>query len=273
MEVIVLASGSSGNSALVVAGGTTLLIDSGISNLAIRRRLAAVGRCVDDIDGVLLTHEHSDHVRGLDVLLRRSSFPVWASHGTWSRLPGRGYPDGSGELRSARPVRFGSIEVSPVQTSHDAAEPLALVLDDGDSRLGLCTDTGVVTSLLAHRLRGCSALLIEANHDLDLLRYGPYPWPLKQRIRSRLGHLSNGQTAEAVGELAADGARAVVGVHLSETNNDPALVQGLLAEVVGDETRIDAVSRNEMLRLVLDRGAVEMRRFPAPATRRPRPQG
>lgn len=272
MEVVVLASGSSGNAVLVTSGETTLLVDAGISALAIRRRLERVGRSVDEIDGVLLTHEHSDHVRGLEVLRRRHPLPVWTSRGTWSRLPGRGYPDGSGELRSARPARFGSLEVSPVQTSHDAVEPLALVLDDGESRLGICTDTGVVTSLLVHRLRGCSALLIETNHDLDLLRYGPYPWPLKQRIRSRLGHLSNGQTVEALSELGSDGVRAAVGVHLSETNNDPALVRELLANALGDGVGVDAVGRAEMLRMRLDGAGVELERFGAPSTRRRSPQ-
>jgi phosphoribosyl 1,2-cyclic phosphodiesterase len=186
VEALVLASGSSGNAVLVRSGETALLVDAGISALQVRRRLEVFGCLADDITAVLLTHEHSDHVRGLDVLAKRHRLPVWATAGTWSGMAVRSAS--GGDLASGRKVAFGSITVTPIDTSHDAREPVALVIEDGRHRLGLCTDTGIITALLEQRLQGCDLLLLEANHDADLLRAGPYPWELKQRILSRHGH-------------------------------------------------------------------------------------
>ncbi len=220
MEILVLASGSSGNSALVTSGGTSLLVDVGVSALQVRNRLEAFGRTPDEIDAILLTHEHSDHVRGLEVFLRRHrQAPVWTTHGTWSRIDVRS--DSGGELESGATLSFGNISVTPVSTSHDAAEPVAYVFDDGDRCAALCTDTGTFTKLLVQRLQGCELLLLETNHDKDMLRHGPYPWPLKQRIDSSTGHLSNHQSCEAVDKLRSSVLRAVVGMHLSAENNCP----------------------------------------------------
>ena len=132
-----LASGSSGNAVLVRSGGTSVLVDAGVSALQIRRRLDAFGVGVDEVSAVLLTHEHSDHVRGLEVLLKRHRTPVWATAGTWSAIPGRS--SGGGELASGRTVALGPLRITPVATSHDAREPVAMVVDDGTSRLALCT--------------------------------------------------------------------------------------------------------------------------------------
>ncbi len=244
------------------------MVDAGISRLAIRRRLAAFGLTPDALDGVLLTHEHSDHVRGLDVLMRRHPVPVWATRGTWSRV-GVCAP-GGGELKSGREIRIGRLLIHPVATSHDAAEPVAFIIDDGTVRLGVCTDTGVMTALLCERFRGCDLLLIEANHDADMLRHGPYPWPLKQRIASRLGHLANHQTVEALDELGTRGLRAVVGLHLSAENNLPEMVLGSLAAVAGNGARTAAVSRTEMLGIRIDGDTVEMKPRPIPPSRRSR---
>ena len=256
VEVIVLASGSSGNAVLVTSGETSLLVDAGVSALQIRKRLEAFERSVDEIDAVLLTHEHSDHVRGLDVFLRRHrAAPVWTTHGTWSRIDVRS--DSGGELSSGPTVRFGALSVTPVATSHDAAEPLAYVFDDGDHSAAVCTDTGIVTPLLEQRLQGCELLLLETNHDKDMLRHGPYPWSLKQRIDSRTGHLSNHQSCEAIDRVGSSVLKAVVGMHLSAENNCPNLVCDTLRETVGNGTRVDAVTRNEMLRIILDGKGVD----------------
>jgi len=164
VEALVLASGSSGNAVLVTSGNTSVLVDAGVSALQIRLRLEAFDRSPDDIDAILLTHEHSDHVRGLDVFLRRHrEAPVWTTHGTWSKIDV--HSNGGGELSSGKTVRFGSLNVTPVATSHDAAEPLAYVFDDGDHSAAVCTDTGIVTPLLEQRLQGCELLLLETNHD------------------------------------------------------------------------------------------------------------
>ncbi len=266
MEVLVLASGSSGNAAVVRSGETAVLVDAGISALAIRRRLAIFGLRPEDLSGIVLTHEHSDHVKGLEVFLKRHGVPVWTTTGTASRLPLDGGP--GGELTSGRMLRLGGLAIHPVQTCHDAAEPVAYVFEDGDHRVGFCTDTGVVTPLLMHRLKGCHALLLESNHDTDLLRHGPYPWHLKQRIRSRLGHLSNEQSVEAVGELVWGGLRALVGLHLSEQNNDAGLVRKSLRTAVPREVAVEAVPRNVMLRLVVDGAAVRSELVEPPPSRR-----
>ncbi len=256
VELFVLASGSSGNAVLVTSGSTTLLVDAGVTALQIRKRLEGFDRSPDEIDSILLTHEHSDHVRGLDVFLRRHrAVPVWTSHGTWSRIDVRS--DGGGELSSGTTVHFGSLNVTPVATSHDAAEPLAYVFDDGDHSAAVCTDTGIVTPLLEQRLQGCELLLLETNHDKDMLRHGPYPWSLKQRIDSRTGHLSNHQSCEAVDRIGSKVLKAVVGMHLSAENNCPNLVCENLRQTVGNGTQATAVTRNEMLRIILDGKGVD----------------
>ena len=263
VEVFVLASGSSGNAVLVTSGGTSLLVDAGVSALQIRKRLEAFERSPDEIDAVLLTHEHSDHVRGLDVFLRRHrAAPVWTTHGTWSKIDVRS--DGGGELSSGTTVRFGSLNVTPVATCHDAAEPLAYVFDDGNHSAAVCTDTGIVTPLLEQRLQGCELLLLETNHDKDMLRHGPYPWPLKQRIDSRTGHLSNHQSCEAVERVGSKVLKAVVGMHLSAENNCPNLVCDTLRDTVGNGTQVDAVTRQEMLRVTIEGSAVQFERRDVP---------
>jgi phosphoribosyl 1,2-cyclic phosphodiesterase len=254
VEALVLASGSSGNAVLVRSGETALLVDAGISALQVRRRLEVFGCLADDITAVLLTHEHSDHVRGLDVLAKRHRLPVWATAGTWSGMAVRSAS--GGDLASGRKVAFGSITVTPIDTSHDAREPVALVIEDGRHRLGLCTDTGIITALLEQRLQGCDLLLLEANHDADLLRAGPYPWELKQRILSRHGHLGNHQTAEAVDRLRSPSLQAVVGLHLSAENNLPERALEALHEGVGGAAPVHVVPRTEMLRITLENSLV-----------------
>jgi len=263
VEVFVLASGSSGNAVLVTSGETSLLVDVGVSALQIRKRLEAFDRSPDDVDAILLTHEHSDHVRGLDVFLRRHrAAPVWTTHGTWSRIDIRS--NGGGELSSGTTVRLGDLNVTPVATSHDAAEPLAYVFDDGDHSAAVCTDTGIVTPLLEQRLQGCELLLLETNHDKDMLRHGPYPWPLKQRIDSRTGHLSNHQSCEAIDRVGSKVLKAVVGMHLSAENNCPNLVCDNLRETVANGTYVTAVTRGEMLAISLDTKGIEFERDDLP---------
>lgn len=248
---------------LVTSGNTSVLVDAGVSALQIRLRLEAFDRSPDDIDAILLTHEHSDHVRGLDVFLRRHrQAPVWTTHGTWSKIDV--HSNGGGELSSGKTVRFGSLNVTPVATSHDAAEPLAYVFDDGDHSAAVCTDTGIVTPLLEQRLQGCELLLLETNHDKDMLRHGPYPWPLKQRIDSRTGHLSNHQSCEAIDRVGSKVLKAVVGMHLSAENNCPNLVCENLRETVANGTQVTAVTRGEMLAIFLDAKGIEFERYDLP---------
>ena len=265
MEVFVLSSGSSGNSTLIRSGGTCLLIDAGISRRQILWRLEAFGISIESVDAVLLTHEHSDHIRGLEVLCRYHEIPVWASAGTWRGL--KVSTETGGELRSGRELNIGGVTVLPVETSHDAAEPLAFVLEDASMRVGYCTDTGVFSSLLRQRMKDLDYLLLEANHDQDMLRHGPYPWPIKQRIASRRGHLANHQSAEALDSILSPRLRALVALHLSEENNAPEMARGALAELLPPGFPIGVGSRHHMLRLCAGREQVELTEHPIPATR------
>jgi len=268
VEVLVLASGSSGNAALISSGETSLLVDIGVSALQIQHRLEVFGRTPEEVDAVLLTHEHSDHVRGLDVFLRRHrQAPVWTTRGTWSRLDVR--CDGGGELVSGKTRMYGDLRVTPVSTSHDAAEPLAFIFDDGSHCAAFCTDTGKFTTLLQQRLLGCELLMLEANHDTDMLRHGPYPWPLRQRIDSSTGHLSNHQSLKAVDQVKSSVLRAVVALHLSAENNCPDLVCETLKSAVDEDLPVMAVTRNEMLRVTLDGDGAHLERrvLPKPLKR------
>jgi phosphoribosyl 1,2-cyclic phosphodiesterase len=186
---------------------------------------------VSDLDAVVLTHEHDDHVRGADVLARRHELPLWATAGTLAALPTASSP-WHRVLASGRPVEVQGFEITPFHIPHDAAEPVGLVVEDGSgSRLGLVADLGCRSRLAWQRLQELDILLLEANHDLEMLRSGPYPWPLKQRVAGRHGHLSNSDAAEGLAELLCDRLRWVVLYHLSRTNNLPALA----AAVVGEE--------------------------------------
>ncbi|MEE4274076.1 MAG: MBL fold metallo-hydrolase [Thermoanaerobaculales bacterium] len=248
MEVLILASGSSGNSALIRSGDTAILVDIGVSALQVKKRLACFGLEPADVDAIFLTHEHSDHIRGLEVFLRRHHAPpVWATRGTWSRVPVMTRT--GGEVVSGRDLPVGALRVRPVATSHDAAEPVAYVVSDGMQRVALCTDTGIFTQLLEQRMADCDLLLIETNHDADMLRHGPYPWQLKQRIASRLGHLGNHQTEEALDRLRCDSLKGVVGLHLSAENNSTDLAVESLQRAMNGCVPVTAVPRSEMLRV------------------------
>jgi phosphoribosyl 1,2-cyclic phosphodiesterase len=245
MRVSVLASGSAGNALIVDAAGACILIDCGLSLRTLQQRMRAVGIDPGRVDAVLVSHEHGDHVRGLEMVIRRLRLPVLATPGTAAALGGRGI---DAALSPGRPLRIGSLTVLPVETCHDASEPVGFVVDDGYASIGVVTDTGVVMPALLDRLAGCRALLLECNHDPDMLRLGPYPWPLKQRISSRSGHLSNAQTRDAVEVLAHGELEVVVGMHLSRENNLPALVrQELGRPLAGSGIRVEVADQDEPL--------------------------
>jgi phosphoribosyl 1,2-cyclic phosphodiesterase len=250
MRILVLASGSSGNAVAVEAEGTTVLLDCGISYRQLGERLHAAGSAPHHIHSVLLSHEHDDHVRGLAVLLRRHhQVRVLATAGTAGAMPVP--PPLVEPLQAGRVVQVGAVRIMPVSTSHDAAEPVGFVIEHGGVKAAVVTDTGTVTQLLLERLAGCQVLLLECNHDRDMLRYGPYPWPLKQRIASRTGHLSNEQASVALRQLTHCDLAQVVGMHLSETNNRPEIVKGeLAATFAGSAVRVAVAKPREPL--VLD---------------------
>jgi phosphoribosyl 1,2-cyclic phosphodiesterase len=237
MRIAVLASGSSGNAAVFEAGGTRLLVDAGLSYRQFQRRLLEVGLHVRDLGAVVISHEHSDHVAGLEVLVRHLEAPVLATAGCAEALdPALGV---EGTLAAGREVRIGALAVTPVATSHDAAEPVGFVVRHGDCRVGLATDTGCVSAELLEAFSGCQAVLLESNHDPDMLLVGSYPWPLKQRISADTGHLSNFQAQRAVERLCHAGLEVVVGMHLSRENNRPELAIAELARpLAGSSVRV-----------------------------------
>ena len=228
----VLASGSKGNAILVCSSKTRVLVDAGLSGTELVRRLEQAGHSARRLDALIVTHEHQDHVRGVGVLSRRFNLPVYCSRGTLENLPMQvGKLAHTQLFQTGHPYRIGDLLIHPFAVSHDARDPAGMTIENDDCRLGMCTDLGIVTQLVRQRLQGCRGLLLEANHDLELLMNGPYPWHLKQRIRGRHGHLSNTDTYELLRELFHEGLRAVVLAHLSEINNRPKLVLEALADL------------------------------------------
>ncbi len=224
MNFCVLGSGSKGNCTLVESGSTAILIDAGFSGKEIRRRLALVNRTPEDLSAIVVTHEHGDHISGVGVLSRRCSLPVYANCGTHLAAEARvkklykRFEFGTGEA-----FIIDDLEIHPFRISHDTADPVGFVVSDSSTSLGYCTDTGRVTKLIGHHVRRCSALILEANHDPQMLMDGPYPMPLKQRVRSSQGHLANGDAARFLADLIDSSLQYVVLAHLSETNNQPQL--------------------------------------------------
>ncbi|MCZ6833037.1 MAG: MBL fold metallo-hydrolase [Acidobacteria bacterium] len=222
-EFINLGSGSAGNSSLVRAGRTTLLIDIGFSARETGRRMALAGVAVESVTAILLTHEHNDHVAGAAVASRRWGVPVFcrASVAEAARL----HEKGAAHLESLPESRFdlGDLRITPFPVPHDAVETVGFVVEGEGVRLGYATDMGEVTDTVVEHLAGSHILAVEANHDVDMTRHGPYPWHLKKRILGDRGHLSNEGTAELLSRVTGAETRQVVLTHLSETNNTPEL--------------------------------------------------
>lgn len=237
MRFTSLGSGSTGNATLVEAssGATTtrVLIDCGFTLKVLESRLGRVGLGPSDLDAIFVTHEHGDHVGCAATVARRHGVPLWMSRGTWLAI---GQPDLPAHINFARDgmaVPVGDLQLQPYTVPHDAHEPLQLTLSDGVSRLGVLTDAGSSTPYLVHRLQGCAALLIECNHDRDLLAVSSYPASLKARVGGRWGHLANDTSAEILAACAHSGLRHVVAAHLSQQNNRPDLAATALAHAVG----------------------------------------
>lgn len=238
-----LASGSTGNATVVEGRSGTqvsrLLVDCGIGIRQLDKRLGLAGLSRDDIGAIFITHEHSDHIGCAQALAVRHRIPVWMSHGTYVAL---GEPDFDGLLQVAHDsqrIALGGFEFRPFTVPHDAREPLQLRCSDGASDLGLLTDLGHVTSHVVEQLQGCHALVLESNHDPDLLAQSVYPDFLKRRVAGRFGHLANGSAADVARTLQHPGLHSVVAAHLSERNNRPELARsGLAAALDWDAEQI-----------------------------------
>jgi phosphoribosyl 1,2-cyclic phosphodiesterase len=221
----VLGSGSTGNATLVEGGGSRLLIDAGLGPRQLAERLLSAGVDPASLDGVLISHEHHDHARGAAAFSARWGVPLMGSRGTYAAA-GFGAEDlpGYEVLEPAVPRLVGTLRVRGVPVPHDAAGPLAFVVSCGDHSLGHATDLGHLHPALVAAFSACDALLIESNYDPALLRDGPYPWGLKERILGAHGHLANGDVARYLARGLSPRCRTVVLAHLSQKNNHPELV-------------------------------------------------
>lgn len=231
MQVSVLASGSKGNAVYVEMDGARFLIDAGISATRIKKGLAVRGVDAADLDGILITHEHRDHVAGLATLLKWHSLPVFSRRATFAAMRGQAQLPEQCLNPIAAGFRVAGVQVTPFSVSHDAADPVGYRLT-GSKCCALATDLGFVTPSVQAAIEGADALILEANHDPEALRNGTYPWPLKRRILSNRGHLANADAAWALARMQKKPEQVVL-AHLSEENNRPEIarqtVDGILA--------------------------------------------
>ena len=232
MNACLLASGSKGNSLLLFNEESRLLIDAGLSARETCRRLALAGVAPDTLDAIVVTHEHVDHVRGIGLLGRRYRLPVYVHHDIARPLRDQHDPGTLVEFDSGVELAVGDFAVRAFPVTHDAAATVGFTVADRGGKIGVATDLGLATRLVAEVLRGCRCLVLEANHDEELLRDGPYPWPLKQRIRSNHGHLSNRASAVLLEALCWPGLETVCLAHLSDTNNRPQLAHEAASAVL-----------------------------------------
>ncbi len=223
MRVCLLASGSRGNSTLIEVDGCRLLIDAGLSGVETARRLSTIGLTGDDLDAILVTHEHHDHVGGIGPLARRHNLPVYIDRQTYTVLPKLGNIADLQLFTAGDAFSLGSLQISSFSTTHDAVNPVGFTIQSNEGKIGFATDLGLSTRLVANQLQECRVLILEANHDEQMLRDGSYPWELKQRIRSRHGHLSNTESCSLLEDICWTGLEALFLAHLSEENNCPDL--------------------------------------------------
>ena len=228
MRFASLGSGSKGNGTLLESADSCLLIDCGFTVKDTERRLARLGRAASDLSAILVTHEHSDHIKGVLPLARKYRIPVYCSHGTAAYGELRASPLWR-QLTLGHSLRIADIEIMPVAVPHDAREPCQFVFQRAAKRFGLLTDLGSISALVRQQYADCDALLLECNHDVEMLQAGPYPPTLKQRVGGDWGHLNNAQAASLLGSACIERLQHVVMAHLSEQNNTPALARAAIA--------------------------------------------
>ena len=243
VSVTVLASGSRGNTAVVESGQARLLVDAGLSCRETFKRLKSLAIDPHSISAILITHEHSDHVSGLATLAKKLKVPVFmtgATHHAWARS----LRDDDGTLPeiakleiflAGRSFQIADITVTPFTIPHDAADPVGFTFRSEGTKIAIATDLGYIPASVCDHLRRCDVLVVESNHDLEMLRVGPYPWSVKQRVMSRVGHLSNESLAEFFAEDYDGGASYIVLAHLSEQNNHPEIARRAAEKALGTQ--------------------------------------
>jgi len=243
MRFASLGSGSRGNATVVEQGDTLLLIDCGFSVRETERRLLRLGRDASQVSAVLVTHEHSDHIGGVAQFSRKYRVPVWMTAGTRSAC--RDEPERIELFNSHVAFAVGDLEITPFPVPHDAREPAQFVFSDGARRLGVLTDTGSLTLHIEQQLDGCDALLLECNHDREMLANGVYPPVLKARVGGSYGHLSNDQAAGLLQRIDCSRLQHLVAAHLSEKNNTEALARIAASSALGCADEWIAVARQD----------------------------
>jgi phosphoribosyl 1,2-cyclic phosphodiesterase len=253
VKICSLASGSKGNCLYLETGDTRVLVDVGLSLRETLVRMDAVGIDPLLVNAVLVSHEHIDHIRSAGAFSRRFKVPVIASHLVRQKAEKQLHKTRAIEFEAGSAFTFRDLTIDPFPITHDACDPVGYILESREGRCGSATDLGIATRLVTEKLRGCRFLNLESNHDVEMLMNGPYPWDLKQRIKSRHGHLSNEESLDLLHELAHSGLEALVMAHLSEVNNHPDHVvrttesflrdQNLCAPriVIGDQYRASAL--------------------------------
>ncbi len=226
LQFSVLGSGSKGNCVYIENSNHRILLDAGLSLRSLKERMALIGRDLADVSAVFLTHEHSDHIKGVGMLAKKHNLPLYGTRGTLAKI--EHHLPASADWHSIEredEVCLGNLKVESYPTPHDGVESVAFVVHYEDRRLGHATDLGCIDKTLLEKMSGCDALLVESNHDPKMLKAGPYPWSLKQRVGGDRGHLSNQECAQLLNQVKHDELQTVVLMHLSGVNNHPDIVR------------------------------------------------
>lgn len=259
MEFCSIYSGSSGNCLYVATGNTKILIDSGLTGKKIQEGLKEIGVSPNDIDAMVITHEHSDHIKSAGILSRRFNIPIYANTKTWGAMTGS-----LGDIKEENIKVFegydifeiGDIYVKPFEIPHDAASPCGYSFMNGKNKISVATDIGCVTDEIKNNIKDSELILLEANHDVEMLKVGPYPYQLKRRVLSDVGHLSNENAGNAIVEILNSKMKKVILGHLSKTNNYPELALRTVISVLqmngikdGEDIEIDIAHRDRVGRV------------------------
>ncbi len=250
MQFASLGSGSRGNSTLIETDGTAILVDCGFSMRETERRLQRLSREMQQITAILVTHEHSDHVRGVASLAKKYKIPVWSSRGTAkaAKLEPLIESDQWNCIDIHTTFEINSIQIQPIPVPHDAKEPCQFIFSDGDWRIGLLTDTGSITPYIEEQYSACDAFILEANHDEEMLANGSYPSSLKHRVGGNYGHLNNRQAKDLLSAIDISKLQYLVASHISDKNNTVALARDKMSEALDmDASWIDVASQDEGL--------------------------
>jgi len=237
LKISLLASGSKGNAVYVESGETRLLIDGGLSAVELLKRLSLIGVEGTSLDAILISHDHADHIKGAGTLARKLKIPLLVSYPTRQACESLLKKTESIEFESGYSFTFRDLMIDPFPITHDAIDPVGFNIESREGNIGFVTDLGIVTRLVVDKLKKCRLLVLEANHDEEMLMNGPYPWHLKQRIKSKHGHISNTESMHLLEDLLHDGLEGVLLAHLSEVNNSPDLPLAAAGALLGNQNR------------------------------------